>query len=43
MLGIRGMLAHALSPAAGPFHARHGFVAAPSRPLALVLSLKRNG
>lgn len=42
ILGIRGLLVHALTPAAAAFYARHGFVASPTHPLTLVLSLKRS-
>ncbi|WP_295387753.1 GNAT family N-acetyltransferase [uncultured Thiodictyon sp.] len=42
ILGIRGLLVHALTPKAAAFYARHGFVASPTRPLTLVLSLKRD-
>jgi GNAT superfamily N-acetyltransferase len=42
ILGIRGLLVHALSPAAAAFYARHGFVPSPSHPSTLVLSLKRS-
>jgi GNAT superfamily N-acetyltransferase len=41
ILGIRGLLVHALSQTAADFYARHGFVASPTNPLTLVLSLKR--
>jgi GNAT superfamily N-acetyltransferase len=41
ILGIRGLLVHALTPAAAAFYARHGFVASPTHPSTLVLSLKR--
>ena len=41
LIGIRGLLVHALSPAAAAFYARYGFVASPTDPLTLVLSLKR--
>jgi len=40
ILGIRGLLVHALSDAAKAFYERHGFVASPSRPMTLVMSLK---
>ncbi len=40
ILGIRGLLVHALSEQAKGFYEHHGFVASPSRPMALVLSLK---
>ncbi len=42
ILGIRGLLVHALTPAAAAFYARHGFVASKTHPLTLVLSLKRS-
>jgi GNAT superfamily N-acetyltransferase len=41
ILGIRGLLVHALSQTAADFYAHHGFVASPTNPLTLVLSLKR--
>lgn len=41
ILGIRGLLVHALSHTAAAFYARYGFVASPTNPLTLVLSLKR--
>lgn len=41
ILGIRGLLVHALSPGAADFYARHGFVASPTNPLMLVMSLQR--
>jgi GNAT superfamily N-acetyltransferase len=41
ILGIRGLLVHALSQSAAAFYARYGFVASPTNPLTLVLSLKR--
>ncbi|CRI67823.1 putative acetyltransferase [Thiocapsa sp. KS1] len=41
ILGIRGLLVHALSEQAAAFYAHHGFVASPTSPLTLVLSLKR--
>lgn len=40
ILGIRGLLVHALSPEAAAFYARHGFIASASQPLTLALSLK---
>ncbi len=40
--GIRGLLVHALSEPAKTFYERYGFVAAPSRPMMLVMSLKRH-
>ncbi len=43
ILGIRGLLVHALSEEARTFYVRHGFVPSPTRPMTLVLSLKRPG
>ena len=40
ILGIRGLLVHALSEEAKRFYSHHGFVASPSRPMTLVMSLK---
>jgi len=40
ILGIRGLLVHALSDEAKAFHESHGFVASPTRPMTLVMSLK---
>lgn len=40
ILGIRGLLVHALSDAAKAFYEHHGFVASPSRPMTLVMSLR---
>ena len=40
ILGIRGLLVHALSQTAATFYAHYGFVASPTNPLTLVLSLK---
>lgn len=40
IVGIRGLLAHALSPDAKAFYEHHGFVASPKQPLTLVLSIK---
>ncbi len=40
ILGIRGLLVHALSEAAKAFYEHHGFVASPSRPMTLVMSLR---
>ncbi len=42
ILGIRGLLVHALSDEAKAFYEYHGFVASPSRPMTLVMSLKGN-
>ncbi|NTV94409.1 MAG: GNAT family N-acetyltransferase [Thiobacillus sp.] len=41
ILGIRGLLVHALSEPAKAFYEHYGFVASPTRPMLLVLSLKR--
>jgi GNAT superfamily N-acetyltransferase len=41
ILGIRGLLVHAISPAAAAFYRQNGFVASPTNPLTLVQSLKR--
>lgn len=40
ILGIRGVLAHALSAPAKAFYERHGFIASPTQPMTLILSLK---
>lgn len=40
ILGIRGILAHALSEEAKRFYEHHGFIASPTQPLTLVLSIK---
>lgn len=40
ILGIRGILAHALSEEAKAFYLHHGFIASPTQPLTLVFSLK---
>ena len=40
ILGIRGLLVHALSNEAKAFYEHHGFVASPTQPLTLILSLK---
>ena len=41
IIGIRGLLVHALSPAMASFYARHGFTPSPTNPLTLVMPLKR--
>lgn len=41
ILGIRGLLVHALSEQAKAFYQHYGFVASPTRPLILVLSSQR--
>jgi GNAT superfamily N-acetyltransferase len=40
ILGIRGVLVHALDEAAKAFYERYGFTASPTSPMTLVLSLK---
>jgi GNAT superfamily N-acetyltransferase len=40
IMGIRGLLVHAISDAAKTFYERHGFTASPKHPMTLVLSLK---
>lgn len=42
ILGIRGLLVHALSADAQAFYQHHGFVASPIQPMTLILSLKRS-
>ena len=40
ILGIRGLLVHALSIEAKAFYEHHGFVPSPAQPMTLILSLK---
>jgi GNAT superfamily N-acetyltransferase len=40
ILGIRGLLVHALSAEAKAFYERYGFTASPTPPMTLVLSVK---
>ena len=40
ILGIRGILVHAISEGAKAFYERYGFVSSPNNPMTLVLSLK---
>jgi GNAT superfamily N-acetyltransferase len=40
IVGIRGLLAHALSAEAKRFYEHHGFVASPKQPQTLILSIK---
>lgn len=40
IMGIRGLLVHAISDAAKAFYQHHGFTASPKHPMTLVLSLK---
>ncbi len=39
ILGIRGMLVHAISDAAKAFYERYGFIASPTQPMTLILSI----
>lgn len=43
ILGIRSLLVHALSDQAKAFYEHHGFVASPTQPMTLLLSLKGVG
>ncbi len=40
ILGIRGLVVHALSDSAKAFYERHGFTPSPTHPMTLLLSLK---
>jgi GNAT superfamily N-acetyltransferase len=40
ILGIRGLLVHALTIEAKAFYEHHGFIASPTQPMTLILSLK---
>ncbi len=42
IVGIRGVLVHAISEQAKAFYEQYGFVASPKHPMTLVLSLKQN-
>lgn len=42
ILGIRGLLVHAISEEAKAFYERFGFVSSPTQPMTLILSLKGN-
>jgi GNAT superfamily N-acetyltransferase len=42
ILGLRALLVHALSGEAKAFYEHHGFVASPTQPMTLILSLKKN-
>lgn len=42
ILGIRGLLVHALSVEAKSFYEHHGFIASPTQHLTLILSLKQS-
>lgn len=41
IVGIRGLLVHALSVEAKAFYEHHGFVVSPTQPMTLILSLKK--
>ena len=43
ILGLRGLLVHAISDAAKAFYEHHGFQASPTHPMTLILSLKQGG
>lgn len=43
ILGVRGVLVHAISSEAKTFYERHGFQASPTQPMTLVLSINRIG
>lgn len=43
ILGVRGILVHAISDQAKAFYERHGFIASQSNPMTLALSLKKAG
>jgi GNAT superfamily N-acetyltransferase len=40
ILGIRGLLVHAFSIEAKAFYEHHGFIASPTQPMTLILSIK---
>lgn len=40
ILGIRGLMVHALSSEAKAFYEHHGLIASPTQPMTLILSLK---
>jgi GNAT superfamily N-acetyltransferase len=40
ILGIRGLLVHAISEEAKAFYHHHGFIASPTQPMTLILSFK---
>jgi len=41
ILGIRGLLVHAISPEAQDFYQHHGFTPSVTQPMVLILSLKK--
>jgi GNAT superfamily N-acetyltransferase len=40
IIGIRGLFVHAISAEAKTFYEHHGFIASPTQPMTLILSLK---
>lgn len=40
IIGIRGLLVHALSEEVKAFYEHHGFVSSPTQPMTLILSIK---
>jgi len=40
IIGLRGLLVHAISVKAKTFYEYHGFIASPTQPMTLILSLK---
>lgn len=42
IMGIRGLLVHAISDEAKAFYEHYGFTASPANPMTLVISLKRS-
>jgi len=40
IVGIRGLLVHAISPEAIAFYQHYGFIASPRQPMTLILSIK---
>lgn len=42
ILGMRGVLVHAISEQAKAFYEHHGFIASPQQPMTLIMSLKEN-
>jgi predicted N-acetyltransferase YhbS len=41
IIGVRGIIVHAISLEAKAFYERYGFSASPAHPMTLVLSIKR--
>ena len=42
IMGIRGILVHAISDKAKAFYEHYGFTASPKQPMTLVMSLKQS-